>query len=302
MTARFSLRTSYGRPASYLFWALVMSFAMALPATAAGPYPPPREEPRVGTRILNFFKDLAYGTNPNDRYRRSAPPRPITRERRYEAQSGNERYSLDAPPPMTPQLRGPVPPQGPAAPPVPLQTRNRIGDAPFQPREAVNETAPDDFPQAGIGGLREDLPPVTIKSKNGEPSEKRVKVSNDPSEAPAQRTPPAPTRKPLPKTKPTDPSADSAPHTPAPSITRRPEPERTAAPTQSTTQTNLAQNPNRPESAPTTERGSATPVGKRTSQGSVLSPYPPYRELDVTGLQSGTLANDPTTGKIFRVP
>jgi hypothetical protein len=36
--------------------------------------------------------------------------------------------------------------------------------------------------------------------------------------------------------------------------------------------------------------------------GFVKSPYPPYQELDTTGMISGSLARDPTTGKIFRVP
>jgi hypothetical protein len=34
----------------------------------------------------------------------------------------------------------------------------------------------------------------------------------------------------------------------------------------------------------------------------VISPYPPYRELDVSGLSSGSLALDPTTQKVFEVP
>jgi hypothetical protein len=43
--------------------------------------------------------------------------------------------------------------------------------------------------------------------------------------------------------------------------------------------------------------------GKKTSkEGRVISPYPPYRELDVSGLSSGSLALDPTTQKVFQVP
>ncbi len=43
--------------------------------------------------------------------------------------------------------------------------------------------------------------------------------------------------------------------------------------------------------------------GKKTGkEGRVISPYPPYRELDVTGLSSGSLALDPTTQKVFEVP
>lgn len=43
--------------------------------------------------------------------------------------------------------------------------------------------------------------------------------------------------------------------------------------------------------------------GKKTSKpGRVISPYPPYKELDITGLESGSLALDPTTQKVFEVP
>ena len=43
--------------------------------------------------------------------------------------------------------------------------------------------------------------------------------------------------------------------------------------------------------------------GKRTAKaGRVISPYPPYKELDITGLESGSLALDPTTQKVFEVP
>ncbi|GAA5481376.1 hypothetical protein [Haloferula sargassicola] len=34
----------------------------------------------------------------------------------------------------------------------------------------------------------------------------------------------------------------------------------------------------------------------------VVSPYPPYKKIDVSGFSSGQLAKDPTSGKIFRVP
>lgn len=45
------------------------------------------------------------------------------------------------------------------------------------------------------------------------------------------------------------------------------------------------------------------PTAIRTNRvGRVKSPYPPYPELDVTGLPPGSLAKDPVTGKIFRLP
>jgi hypothetical protein len=43
--------------------------------------------------------------------------------------------------------------------------------------------------------------------------------------------------------------------------------------------------------------------GRKTAKpGRVISPYPPYKELDITGLESGSLALDPTTQKVFEVP
>lgn len=41
---------------------------------------------------------------------------------------------------------------------------------------------------------------------------------------------------------------------------------------------------------------------KTRSLGVVKSPYPPHRDLDVRGLASGSLAKDPSTGEIFRLP
>jgi len=45
------------------------------------------------------------------------------------------------------------------------------------------------------------------------------------------------------------------------------------------------------------------PVAQRTENpNQVISPHPPYNVIDVTGFNSGQLARDPSTGKIFRVP
>ena len=53
---------------------------------------------------------------------------------------------------------------------------------------------------------------------------------------------------------------------------------------------------------PTTSR-KEVPVATRSGKpGRVKSPFPPYAELDITGLNSGSLAKDPGTGQIFRVP
>lgn len=61
-----------------------------------------------------------------------------------------------------------------------------------------------------------------------------------------------------------------------------------------------------PKEFPTTASSSNSDSflkGRKTAKaGRVISPYPPYKELDVTGLDSGSLALDPTTQKVFEVP
>jgi hypothetical protein len=45
------------------------------------------------------------------------------------------------------------------------------------------------------------------------------------------------------------------------------------------------------------------PVARRTAKpNEVISPFPPYNVIDVTGFQSGQLARDPSNQEIFRVP
>jgi hypothetical protein len=57
---------------------------------------------------------------------------------------------------------------------------------------------------------------------------------------------------------------------------------------------------NDPSRAP---RRNDYPYAERTSTpGEVLSPYSPYNVMDVHGLRSGSLARDPSCGKMFRVP
>lgn len=58
-----------------------------------------------------------------------------------------------------------------------------------------------------------------------------------------------------------------------------------------------------PANFPTSSNSGSFLKGKKTTKpGRVISPYPPYKELDVNGLDSGSLALDPTTQKVFEVP
>jgi hypothetical protein len=53
----------------------------------------------------------------------------------------------------------------------------------------------------------------------------------------------------------------------------------------------------------TTSSRKEVPVATRSGKpGRVKSPFPPFTELDITGLNSGSLAKDPGTGQVFRVP
>ncbi|MBL9117908.1 MAG: hypothetical protein JNJ83_23060 [Verrucomicrobiaceae bacterium] len=65
-----------------------------------------------------------------------------------------------------------------------------------------------------------------------------------------------------------------------------------------------APEPTKPETTkPTSSFTDDTPVGKKGSKpGRVISPYPPHNELDVSGLDSGSMALDPTTNRVFRIP
>lgn len=55
--------------------------------------------------------------------------------------------------------------------------------------------------------------------------------------------------------------------------------------------------------AETPPSGGNIPTATRGSRpGRVKVPFPPYNELDVSGMAAGSLAKDPATGKVFRLP
>lgn len=84
------------------------------------------------------------------------------------------------------------------------------------------------------------------------------------------------------------------PTTPAP---KQPEP-----PTPPVTTRRSETTPSEPSTASSGTSGSFLKGRKTAKPGRVISPYPPYKELDITGLESGSLALDPTTQKVFEVP
>lgn len=285
--------------------------AWASQIQAATPYHEETHGPRVGTRILHFFRDLAYGENPNDRYRnmpRNRPPQqyPQQRPQAYvPPPPGGNRYNLDSPPPAAAYPRSQSQ-QVPAPRNVPQQQPQSQQTTPY-PTPATPQAQPDmpypspaseppssverDDSQAGIGEQREALPPVTIKPKST--------AASKPASAPAK---PAPDVGVLP---PPLPPVKSEANQLASNTTGT---SRKSWQTSQTTESTFAPPPpvSPPAQSPTPPppaSGNTTLTGSRTNkEGRVKSPYPPYNELDVSGLPTGSLAMDPTTGKVFRVP
>lgn len=55
--------------------------------------------------------------------------------------------------------------------------------------------------------------------------------------------------------------------------------------------------------APAQQTSSTYPVASKTQNPNhVISPHKPYKLVDISGMSSGSLAKDPTSGKIFRLP
>lgn len=285
------------------------------PVQAADPYREQTHGPRIGSRILYFFKDLAYGENPNNRYQHlPRNQRPMPPRQPYVAPPpGGQRYNLDQPPAAAayPQSRPQQmpPPQGGPRPqpqsatglgrePVPGPSPSPNNDLPYPSPEAPAADERD-ASQAGIGEQREALPPVTIKQPKSNAAAK-------PASAPAK---PAPNLDSLPP--PLPPVKSEAASTPTPnqmaSTTSASKKSWQINQTADSTPETTASVPPPTQYPPTTTTaasgGNTTLTGSRTSKdGRVKSPYPPYNELDVSGLPTGSLAMDPTTGKVFRVP
>lgn len=88
-----------------------------------------------------------------------------------------------------------------------------------------------------------------------------------------------------------------------PSTTPQPKPPAQETPPPPPTTTRRSESTPQTSSPSTSSSSGSFLKGRKTGKtGRVISPYPPYKELDVTGLESGSLALDPTTQKVFEVP
>jgi hypothetical protein len=76
--------------------------------------------------------------------------------------------------------------------------------------------------------------------------------------------------------------------------------------TQTTSSTTKTKEPATDKTAAASSKPAGTkeaPLAEKTeTEGLVKSPYPPHKMIDVRGMAPGTLAKDPTTQEVFRVP
>jgi hypothetical protein len=294
-------------PATFLS-CLATAACLAVPTetvSAADPYRKDTHGPRIGTRILLFVKDIAYGDNPNDRYRhlpknqqKQRPPGMPPQQPDPGIRPPGKRYSLDRPP--MPNDGPPAQQPPPAVAPEDNPPQNSVAprDLPLDSQDAPPPEKPERRPLP-VEGQNPEPPPVKVKPKVPPPSPK-------PTASPKAQLEDAPPTRPEPKEPAPAPQTLTA-STNSGSSKRSWQSASNESPTPSP--------PTPPPSQPAVENTnsqvstlpmtvtSATLTGSKTGKdGRVKSPYPPFNELDVTGLPAGSLAMDPTTGKVFRVP
>lgn len=243
------------------------------PPSARPPAPPPPPSsyyvspmeflPTFGRKFGDMFRRVFYGDAPP----RGQPPQG------YPPQGGGR--SLDHPP--RGYARGTPPP----AYQPPAQSVPRYEVPPRQQAAPRYETPP--------------APQTSPPSRNSTATPPPRSSSQPAPRPPTRSQSPVATQKSTPKPPPQS-VAPSQPTARQPAVESPPRQEPKAASKQ------VAESPpeKKPEAAPS---GGAFLKGKRTNKpGRVISPYPPYQELDVSGLSSGSLALDPTTQKVFEVP
>lgn len=106
-----------------------------------------------------------------------------------------------------------------------------------------------------------------------------------------------------PKVSQTPPKTTSKPATQPQPPPPEPKPQEPAPPPVTTRRSESTPREQSPGTTASSGSSSSFLKGRKTAKpGRVISPYPPYKELDITGLESGSLALDPTTQKVFEVP
>lgn len=253
--------------------------------------------PTFGRKFGNMFRRVFYGDSAPSDYSPHGYPMP------------GSGHSLDSAPPSYQSHYGQQPQTGiidpryeqprgyPQQPPVYRQPPTT--SPPQQPGVPQYQTPP---PQ------RQAASPSASQPGSRMGSSPAPRTALKPAPAPAPKTSPAPPKKYIPPT---------ITKKPAPTMEEMPPPadrKKETAAAQDTeyyplpgskpnTEVTKPSSTSKPSSGASGGNNGAFLKGKKASkEGRVISPYPPYQELDVTGLSSGSLALDPTTQKVFEVP
>jgi hypothetical protein len=244
-------------------------------------YAPPQSQyvtpaqflPTFGRKFGSMFRKLFYGDAPPAGYAQPAPGYSYPPQGRGSLDQPPQAYSQPYAAPRSPAPSQSYPPRYEVAPPP------RTSPAPAAP--------PSSRVNSGTAKA-----PATTKKKSSSVVEPKTTKSKTSSNSTSERkyTPPSITREP---TKPM--VEDQPPEAPS----SRSEPSRLpgSKPSDDTASKSTSKSTNGAANSGSFLRGK-----KASKEGRVISPYPPYRELDVSGLSSGSLALDPTTQKVFEVP
>jgi len=232
--------------------------------------------PTFGRKIGSLFRRLFYG---------DAPPMAYGQQSQGYSYSQQGRGNLDQPPngysqsysvPLSPGPNSSYPPRYEVA-PAPKSTPAPAMPPTSRVNSGTSKTAP--------AVKKKRTPEPIFKPKSSQNS------SNSDSPTVGKYTPPTITREPtVPSIKDQLPEIPSSSSEPAKLPGSKPSSENASTNSSKST-------PNGAASGGSFLRGK-----KASKEGRVISPYPPYRELDVSGLSSGSLALDPTTQKVFEVP
>jgi hypothetical protein len=235
--------------------------------------------PTFGKKFGEMFRRVFYGDAP------AAQPYYPPQGRLDQPPQG---YSGQQPYQQTPQYQ-----QAPQYQQMPQYQQAPRYETPPPPRGSQPSTASDSRMNPGT-----IQPPATQRksSTSGSSASKTTDARTDKKPA-ANYKPPTITREPalVDQSPPSQPSADT--------MVRNPDKLPGSKPQASTsTADSSSSGSKKPADSPAPGSGGFLRGKKTGKEGRVISPYPPYRELDVSGLSSGSLALDPTTQKVFEVP
>jgi hypothetical protein len=174
------------------------------------------------------------------------------------------------------------------------------------------QQAAPNYPQPGSGYQQPQQPGYQYPQPQGQsqprysypPQQPTTPATRSQQPAPQLKTPPPSSRTySPPKVSQTPPKTTSKPATKPQTLPPAPKPQEPAPPPVTTRRSESTPREQSPGTTASSGSSSSFLKGRKTAKpGRVISPYPPYKELDITGLESGSLALDPTTQKVFEVP